>query len=348
LVVPSALVTTKWELRLAAPHNFNPERFHSSFDIELRPGRERVVIDLTPIRDDAVMFPRLSVVVCGVGCVLGCAAAQVDDMPSHSDDGEPPAAGKSAGGSGGTSATGGNPSISAGTSAKGGTGSAGMSTGTAGASHAGSAGTGAGGGSGSGGKGSGGTGGTPTKPANTNLPYTEDFEDGEPNGYMPWNDSKTAGPWVVVADGAGKVYQPQAAVGDLEFAVGGSTTWTDVAMSVKVRLADDTSGANIAMRFKDPKTYLVVEMAVGKYKLRGRADGSTDDLISPSPKPVIVPGTWYTVGVVAKGTTVTLTLDGTPIGSPVMCNALISNGGIALGVAEGSVSFDDVKVDVAP
>ena len=292
------------------------------------------------------MFPRLSVVICGVGCVLGCAAAQVDEMPSNSDDDDDtPLAGTSSGGSSaGKSATGGSPTTSAGTTAKGG--SAGTSTGTAGASHAGSGGTAAGGGSGSGGKG--GSGGMPTKPANLNLPYLEDFEDGEANGYMPWNEDGTQGAWAIVADGAGKVYQPQATVGDLEFAVGGSTTWTDVAMSVKVRLADDQAGAQIVLRFKEPKTYLFVEMAVGKFKLRARSAGSTKDLISPSPKPTIVPGMWHTVGITAKGTTVTLTLDNMPIGAPVMCDAAISNGGVALGVAEGSVAFDDVTVDVAP
>jgi hypothetical protein len=190
--------------------------------------------------------------------------------------------------------------------------------------------------------GSGGSG--PTKPANTNLPFSEDFEDGEPNGFIAWNEDMTAGAWAVVADGAGKVYQPQTAVAELEFAVGGSTTWTDVTFSVKVRLNDADSGAQIVLRFKDPKTYLVVEMAEGKFKLRGRADGSTQDLIAPSPKPVISAGTWYTVGVTAKGSTVSLTLDGMPIGAPATCNAAISNGGIALGVAEGSVSFDDLSV----
>jgi hypothetical protein len=188
----------------------------------------------------------------------------------------------------------------------------------------------------------------PTKPANTNLPYSEDFEDAEANGFLPWNEDLTQGPWAVVDDAGGKVYQPQAAVADLEFAVGGTTAWTDVAMTVKVRLADDNSGAQIVLRFKEPKTYLFVEMAVGKYKLRARSAGSTKDLISPSPKPLIASGTWYSVGITAKGTTVTLTLDGTPIGSPVTCDAAISNGGIALGVAEGSVSFDDVSVVAAP
>jgi hypothetical protein len=117
---------------------------------------------------------------------------------------------------------------------------------------------------------------------------------------------------------------------------------------VKVRLADADSGAQIVLRFKEPKTYLFVEMAEGKYKLRARADGSTQDLVSPSPKPTIVAGTWYTVGIVAKGTTVSLTLNDMPIGSPAMCNAAISNGGVALGVAEGSVAFDDLSVTAAP
>jgi hypothetical protein len=303
------------------------------------------------------MFPRSLPVVLGVvACAVGCAAAQVDDMPNNSDpDDKPSTGGSNAGsGAGGTKpAEAGSSSATAGTSTKGGTGSGGASTGTAGAGHAGSAGKGAGGGSTGGtgtggGSGSAGTGTGGTKPANTNLPFTEDFEDGEANGFIPWNEDMTQGMWAVVADGAGKVYQPVAAVSDLEFGVGGSTTWSDVAMTVKVRLKDDASSAQILLRFKDPKTYLVVEMAVGKYKLRARNAGSTTDLISPSPKPVITGGKWYTVGITAKGTTVNLTLDGMPIGATVMCAAAISNGGVALGVAEGSVSFDDLNVVAAP
>jgi hypothetical protein len=182
----------------------------------------------------------------------------------------------------------------------------------------------------------------------TNLPFVEDFEDGKADGFIPYNDKGTAGPWTVVADGAGKVYQPQAPVSELEWAVGGSTTWTDVAMTMKVRLNGADSDAQIIIRFKEPKTYLVLEMAEGKYKLRGRAAGSTTDLISPSPKPVITAGTWYTVGITAKGTTVTLTLDGKAIGSPAMCNAAISNGGVAFGMDSGSASFDDLSVTAAP
>ncbi len=302
------------------------------------------------------MFPRSLAVVLGVvGCVIGCSAKQLDEMPNNSEPADTPSKGGSSSGSGtgGTKpAEAGSSNATAGTSPKGGTGSGGTSSGTAGAGHAGSAGKGAGGGStgGTGGSSAGGAGsGTGgTKPANTNLPFTEDFEDGEANGFIPWNEDMTQGMWAVVADGAGKVYQPVAAVSDLEFGVGGSTTWTDVAMTVKVRLKDDASGAQILLRFKDPKTYLVVEMAVGKYKLRARNAGSTTDLISPSPKPVITPGIWYTVGIAVKGTTVNLTLDGMPIGAPVMCAAAISNGGVALGVAEGSVSFDDLKVVAAP
>jgi hypothetical protein len=277
-----------------------------------------------------------------VACVFGCATEQVDDMPEDSGNGAGSSkSGTSAGGAGtaGTKSTSaGSPSANSGapgTAGKGGTTGAAGSAGVAG-NHAGTAGT----------AGSGGSG--PTKPANTNLPFTEDFEDGEANGFLPWNEDLMAGPWAVVADGASKVYQPQAAVAELELAVGGSTAWTDVTFTVKVRLNDAESDAQIVARFKEPKTYLVVEMAVGKFKLRGRADGSTEDLVAPSPKPVIVAGTWYTVGVTAKGSMVSLTLDGMPIGAPTTCNAAISNGGVAVGVAEGSVSFDDLSVVAAP
>jgi hypothetical protein len=290
------------------------------------------------------MFPRLTVVVCGVAVALGCAAEQIDGAPPDSGGGtSSSAAGKASGsGSGGMASSGGTSSVpTAGTTFSGGNGN----SGTAGKGSAGSAGTGAGGGSGTGTSGSS-TGGSTT--VSNKLPFSEDFEDGAANGFVPWNDKMMAGEWVVVADGASKVYQPKAAVAELEFAVGGSTTWTDVALSAKVKLADENSDAQIVLRFKDPKTYLVVEMAEGKFKLRGRAAGSTADLVAPSPKPEIVAGTWYTVGLVAKGTTVTLSFEGKQIGEPATCNAAISNGGIALGAAEGTVSFDDVTVTAAP
>lgn len=311
------------------------------------------MIDLTWFRDDAVMFPRWwPVVLCGVACAFGCATEQLDEMPDDSGPDDTPSAGSGSGGGGAPSATAGTSALpqagtslaSAGTTSKAGSGSGGTNTGTAGSSHAGSAGTSAGGGS-TGGT-STGTGGT--KPTITNLPFTEDFEDGVADGFIPWNDKATAGVWEVVTDGAGKIYQPKAALSDLEFAVGGSTMWTDVAMTVKVRLNSADTDGQVVLRFKEPKTYLVLEIAEGKYKLRGRAAGSTTDLISPSPKPVITAGTWYTVGITAKGTTVSLTLDGKAIGAPVMCAAAISNGGVALGADSGSISFDDLSITAAP
>jgi hypothetical protein len=292
------------------------------------------------------MSRNLVAVVACMGLAGGCAAEQVDDPRDSPGAGDAPSTDGGGGGSGGTS-TGGKPSSSGGKPSSGGTPSTGGKTGTAGAtSQAGSGGSGTAGTAGT--TGTAGTGGTPPKPANTNLPYTENFEDGEANGFLPWNEDKTQGTWAVVADGAGKVYQPSATVPELEFAIGGSSTWTDVALTVKVRLNDAESRAQIGIRFTAPKTYLFVEMAEGTFKLRGRADGSTADLVAPSPKPAIVAGTWYTVGITIKGTAANLTLDGMAIGTQAMANALIAKGGVALGVAEGSVSYDDVSVVAAP
>lgn len=281
-------------------------------------------------------------VVCAVAGPIACAAEQVDDTPQDPGGTAAMAGTTAAGsGSGGTSAATAGSSSSSGSPATGGTGS-----GTAGS--AGVAGSAQGGKGGSTGTAGTGAGGGPPKPVNTNLPFTRDFEDGDGTAFIPWNEDMMAGTWVVVADGAGKVFQPAASVGELEFAVGGSSSWTDVAFSVKVRLNGEDSEAHIATRFKIDKTYLVVEMAEGKFKLRGRSDGSSLDLITPSPKPQIMPGTWYTVGVTAKGTSVTLTLDGQVVGTPGMAAAAISAGGIGLGAAKGSVSYDDVKVEAAP
>lgn len=297
------------------------------------------------------MLPRLPLVVCALGLAFGCAAEEVDGGPQNPGGGNAPSSAGTTSGTGGTTTTtGGKPNV-AGTTGSSGTPTGGTGSGTAGTGTSGSGGASSTGGNAGGGTTSGtsGTSGTSTggKPG-VSLPFTEDFEDGQANGFMPWNEDMTQGTWAVVADGAGKVYQPMATVSELEFAVGGVTAWTDVALKVKVKLANDQSDAQVVLRFKDPKTYLFVEMAEGKYKLRGRANGSSQDLVAPSPKPVIVAGTWYTVGITAKGTSVSLTLDDMPIGSPATCDALISNGGVALGVAEGSVAFDDLSIVAAP
>jgi hypothetical protein len=268
-----------------------------------------------------------SLVLWGLCLASSCAAAQVDDLPSGAPEPDPVPGGGAGGGGATAGSSAGRPPSVAGTGP-----------------HAGSGGGGNGGAAGA--NGTGGSGGSSSRPVDTNLPFSEDFEDGQANGFLPWNEDLTAGTWDVVPDGAGMVYQPHAPVSELELAVGGSSDWSDVSFSVKARLANEESGANLLVRMKDPDTYLVVEMAVGKYKLRGRADGSTQDLVAPSPKPIIIAGTWYTVGVIAKGSAVTLMLDDAVIGSATAQPA-ISNGGIAVGVAEGSASFDDVRV-VAP
>jgi hypothetical protein len=289
------------------------------------------------------MSRKLWAVIACIGVAGGCAAEQVEDDAQNETPGggnTPSTGGASAGnGAGGTpSTTGGNPATGGAPSTGGKPGAAGATSqaGSGGSATAGAAGTGAG--------------GTPPKPANNSLPFKEDFEDGEANGFMPWNEDIMAGTWAVVADGAGKVYQPSAAVGELEFAVGGSSSWTDVAFTVKVRFNDEDSKAQVGIRFTAPKNYLYVEMGPpNSFKLRGRTnEGSTVDVVTPSTKPDIVAGTWYTVGITIKGTTASVTLDGMPIGSPGMANAGIAKGGVALGVAEGSVSWDDVTIVAAP
>jgi hypothetical protein len=271
-----------------------------------------------------------------------CAAAQVDDPPGMTPGPDPmPRGGVGNGGSLAGSGAG-TPTGVAGTAPPAGSSGAGSVGSGAAAGQAASGGT----SSAAGVNGTGGSSGSTASPVDTNLPFSEDFEDGQANGFLPWNKELTAGAWDVVPDAAGKVYQPHAPLSELEFAVGGSSQWTDVSFFVKVRLADEDSGANLLVRMKDPDTYLVVEMAVGKYKLRGRASGSTTDLVAPSPKPVILARTWYTVGVAIKGSAATLTLDQAVIGTAT-AQAAISSGGIAVGVSEGSASFDDIRV-VAP
>ena len=249
-------------------------------------------------------------------------------------------AGGSAGALGASGASGTNGRGSGGFSASGGSsGSAGSAgSGTAGA--AGSAGTSAGS------SGSGGTG----APMGTLL--FEDFEDGNADGWIADVDdgNDLVGNWAVVTEAASKVYKEQTEYSDPSWTVGGRLDWKDQAAETKVQFVSSAAGdaiAYLAVRLSSKERYYFLEFQAnetnGSLKVRKRVDGSTTDLI-PSHKTgmPVGPGTWYTIGLSAVGTTITAKLNGTVIGTAT--DSALANGGIALGIRDAVAIFDDVKV----
>lgn len=78
-------------------------------------------------------------------------------------------------------------------------------------------------------------------------------------------------------------------------------------------------------------------------KLRVKADGSTSDIGTTHKFPTpLVDGTWYTIGISAKGPMLAAYFDGMVVASGM--NASVTSGGIALTATDAVVSFDDVTV----
>lgn len=268
----------------------------------------------------------------------GCAAT-AEDSPERRNGNEPGAGGfaPSTGGTGGASSIAG----SAGVEQSGGTGSGtgGVPSGSGGTSGGttpvGSGGT------------SFGTGGSDVvhPPADTALPYTEDFEDGEAQGWIDSIDDEEEplGTWAIVDD-ATKVYQLQSPTDDLSWAVGGDYRWTDQHLETKVKIVSGAEDAFIvlAIRFSSFRGYYFVEIRDDRIKLRDRGNGSTTDVGTFDIEPPLADGEWHSFGLSAIGTTLTVYFDGTPVITGTSSRNVA--GGIGLAARDAVVAFDDVTV----
>jgi hypothetical protein len=184
------------------------------------------------------------------------------------------------------------------------------------------------------------------RPVSTALPYREDFEDGAANGWMAGYDDEMMplGKWSVVDEAGGKVFQAQEATSDPSWAVGGDYRWTDQHLEAKVKFVSGAADGlvTLVVRFTTFKTYCFVEVRDNQMKLRVKADGSTTDLGTYKFMTPLADGTWYTIGLSAKGSALEAYFDGMMVASGM--NATVTAGGIALTATDAVVSFDDVVV----
>lgn len=288
--------------------------------------------------------------VAGLASALGCASPEDldDDGDSGSAGSSPSVSGAAGGGapSTGGSFSGGAPNFAGSVGVSGSPSNGGSAGTTAGASS---------GGAGSGGSsaGSTSTGGAGSSGAGSSLLF-EDFEDGKADGWIadrsgdPADDDKV-GDWAVVAEGSGRVYKQQTAYSDDSWAVGGDVSWTDQRVEAKVQFStipDDGCQIFLAARFQSADSYYFMYLrADGSLRVRKRFNGSTSDLVPTQDTDVAaVAGTWYTLALEAKGSTITAYLNGTVIGTAM--DSDIKNGGVGVGVVDATAAFDDVRVTV--
>lgn len=180
----------------------------------------------------------------------------------------------------------------------------------------------------------------------------DDFEDGNDQGWVAdvADGDDLVGQWSVVSAEAGHVYaQRDTSFDDDSWSVGGDVRWTDVSVETRFRF---TAASNIedatvmlALRFRSKDDYYYLEYGGdGSVKIRKRFDGSDDDASSDDLDRIATIGQWINLRFVAKGSALSVFVDGVQIGSGAVDTDLTS-GGIALGVKENSaVEFDDVRV----
>jgi hypothetical protein len=176
------------------------------------------------------------------------------------------------------------------------------------------------------------------------LLFSDDFEAGNASSWSP----SAAADWSVVSAGS-QVYK-QGTKGDaLRVSSAGDANWTDQALEVRVKVltfgGSTTSDlALIAVRFRDADDFYYAALrADGKVVLKARLNG-VDSSLTGSVSAGIAAGTWYTVRVVASGSTLSLYLDGTLQQS--VAGVLIASGSVALGSSNATAEFDDVRVTV--
>jgi hypothetical protein len=175
----------------------------------------------------------------------------------------------------------------------------------------------------------------------------DDFEDGNDGGWFQPTD--TTGTYAVITDGTNHVYQEQTTTSDEAWSVGGNINWTDQKLSVKVKWVSSGDPGNslvvLALRLTDMDSYYFIELREdGRVKIRVRDAGSTTDLGTYDSNVAFVLGTWYTLVFEAKGSQITVSVDGTVW--LTVADTSLTSGGIAIGARDAVVSFDDVTVTV--
>jgi hypothetical protein len=184
------------------------------------------------------------------------------------------------------------------------------------------------------------------EPAHQALPFATDFEDESLAKFLTYDELVPPLPSSAVAIGAEQGQHFLSVLnsgGDALLAVAGGHEWTNAALSVKVRVAEDAT-ADIRLRLDvHRQTWITVQLSDGSFRVRERGLGGMMDLLASANPPTLLPGTWYQLELTVKGDQVSAALDGEALG-PATLTYPAGRGGLALGSLEGDVSFDDVSV----
>ena len=231
-------------------------------------------------------------------------------------------------------------------------------TGTGGAIGRGGA-TGTGGATGAGGRiatggapGSGGTistGGTTGTGGASGTIFSDNFE----SGTGKWISSGP-GTAAIATDGS-SVYDLSCLMSKVFLAAAGDVSWTNVIVQARIKIlsfngSSSSYYAGLCARVQDANNYYCVTLrSDAKVAIRGDIAGSSNSIGSSNSYGVTT-GTWYTVQLAVVGSTITASINGTPVlpksGDPAIADASLTSGGVALIVDNTDAEFDDVSVSV--
>ncbi|GAA3337118.1 hypothetical protein GCM10020358_12200 [Amorphoplanes nipponensis] len=166
--------------------------------------------------------------------------------------------------------------------------------------------------------------------------FTADFESGSTSGW-----SKSGGTWSVVADGSQTLRQSNAGSENARD-LAGDAGWTDYTVSARVKPLSFGSGGFVGLlaRARTSTTFYRLALLPGQAQLQAVNSGSVTVLGTSSR--AVTAGTWYAVSLSVTGSTISGSVDGSPVGSGA--GAVSAAGRIGVQTAYATAGFDDITV----
>jgi pectate lyase len=195
-----------------------------------------------------------------------------------------------------------------------------------------------------------GTGGAAGKGVGTGGGTGAIFSDNFESGVGKW---LTDGPGTAsIASDGSSVYDLSCLMSKVFLAAAGDIGWTNVAVQARIKILSFSGSsssyyAGLCARVQDANNYYCVTLrSDAKVAIRGDIGGSSNSLGS-SVSYAVTTGTWFTVQLQVIGSTITASINGTPVlpktGDPAITDSSLASGGIALIVDNADAEFDDVS-----
>lgn len=176
--------------------------------------------------------------------------------------------------------------------------------------------------------------------------FTDNFEDGNAVGWALAEGS--GGNWSVVSESGAYRYTCSAPSGNSQIMIAGNPLWANYTVSTDVRSGTDTSGnfSGLIARYVDSGNYYLAQLdwANNIVRLYRKTSGSFTQLAYATVPSGLAANTFYQLSITAIGSSLTVSVDGTPILTDVT-DASYPIGAIGLRSYNTVSTFDNITVD---